>query len=92
MEKGEPMKLIKADEAFRVLSDYYHHRTETQADALREALELVPEAVVRFGDCEYYTAYNECTCPYGDIDQNNYTYVDEDEYCSYGKRRTDETD
>lgn len=40
------MKLIEADEAFRVLSDYYHHRTETQAAALREALDRVPEAVV----------------------------------------------
>lgn len=48
------MKLINADEAFRVLSDYYHHRTETQADALREALGLVPEAVVRCGDCGWY--------------------------------------
>ena len=48
------MKLIEADEAFRVLSAYYHHRTETQADALREALELVPEAVVRCKGCRYY--------------------------------------
>lgn len=48
------MKLIEADEAFRVLSDYYHHRTETQAYALREALELVPEAVVRCKDCRYW--------------------------------------
>ena len=40
------MKLINADEAFRVLSDYYHHGTETQADALREALELVPESTL----------------------------------------------
>ena len=45
------MKLIDADEAFRILSDYYHHRTETQADALREALDRVPEAVVRCKDC-----------------------------------------
>ncbi|MBQ1291031.1 MAG: hypothetical protein IIY28_06750, partial [Lachnospiraceae bacterium] len=48
------MKLIDADEAFRVLSDYYHHRTETQADALREALERVPEAVVRCKDCRHW--------------------------------------
>lgn len=45
------MKLIDADEAFRVLSDYYHHRTEEQHDALREALDRVPEAVVRCKDC-----------------------------------------
>ena len=53
MEKGEPMKLIDADEAFRVLSDYYHHRTETQADALREALDRVPEVVVDKNTTEY---------------------------------------
>lgn len=41
------MKLIDADEAFRVLSDYYHHRTEEQHDALREALDRVPEAGVK---------------------------------------------
>lgn len=40
------MKLIDADEAFRVLSDYYHHRTDEQHDALREALDRVPEVVV----------------------------------------------
>ena len=45
------MKLIDADEAFRVLSDYYHHRTGTQADALREALDRVPEAVVDEKEC-----------------------------------------
>ena len=45
------MKLIEANEAFRVLSDYYHHRTETQADALREALDRVPEAVVDENEC-----------------------------------------
>lgn len=38
------MKLINAEEAFRILSEYYHHRTEAQADALREALGRVPEA------------------------------------------------
>lgn len=40
------MKLISSDEAFRVLSDYYHHRTDVQHDALREALDRVPEVVV----------------------------------------------
>lgn len=52
--KGKGIKmarLINADEAFRILSDYYHHRTETQADALREALDRVPEAVVDENEC-----------------------------------------
>ena len=81
------MKLIKADEAFRVLSAYYHHRTETQADALREALALVPEAVVRCKDCRYYEKNGLWCCRLGFVgafDKNN--------YCSRGERRTDETD
>lgn len=89
------MRLIDADEAFRVLSDYYHHRTETQADALRESLELVPEAVVRCKDCRYLkTGENEreswsicarvIVYPYLDVGPND--------YCSYGERRSDETD
>lgn len=53
------MRLIDADEAFRVLSDYYHHRTETQADALREALDRVQEAVVYCADCKYCNVVTE---------------------------------
>ena len=56
------MKLIEADEAFRVLSDYYHHRTETQADALREALDRVPEVVVNENITEYIV--RETSYPY----------------------------
>ena len=74
------MKLINADEAFRVLSDYYHHRTETQADALREALERVPEAVVRCKDCRYRLPEGYCDL-YLDRMQDN-------DYCSHGERRT----
>ena len=75
------MKLIEADEAFRVLSDYYHHRTETQADALREALERVPEAVVRCKDCDQYD-FEWC---------NAFCFaVDERHYCSYGERVSDD--
>ena len=36
------MKLVDVDEAYKVLTDYYHHRTETQHEALKEALERVP--------------------------------------------------
>lgn len=85
------MKLIEADEAFRILSVYYHHRTETQADALREALELVPEAVVRCRDCIYYNrgelwgrSWNFC-----DYSENCY---EESDYCSRGERRNDDAD
>ena len=36
------MRLIDADEAYKVLSDYYHHRTEIQHEALKEAFSKVP--------------------------------------------------
>ena len=34
-------KLIELDAAYAVLTDYYHHTTDTQHAALREALERV---------------------------------------------------
>ena len=75
-------KLISSAEAFRVLSDYYHHRTETQAYALREALELVPEAVVRCENCRWhYYRGNDIVCG------NSGDVVRVDDYCSYGERR-----
>ena len=80
------MKLIDADEAFRVLSDYYHHRTETQTDALREALGLVPEAVVRCENCRWhYYRENDIVCA------NRGEVMQKDDYCSYGERRSDGT-
>lgn len=36
------MRTIDADEAYKVLTDYYHHRTEIQHKALKEAIERVP--------------------------------------------------
>lgn len=36
------MKLIDADRAYEVLTDYYHHKTYIQHQALIEALEKVP--------------------------------------------------
>lgn len=36
------MRLIDADDAYKVLTDYYRHNTATQHMALREALDSVP--------------------------------------------------
>ena len=36
------MRLIDADKAYKVLTDYYHQRTEIQHKALKEAIERVP--------------------------------------------------
>ena len=81
------MKLISEDDAFMVLSLYYHHRTATQTDALREALELVPEAVVRCENCRWhYYRENDIVCA------NRGEVMQTDDYCSYGERRIDEID
>lgn len=48
---------IEREAAYNALTDYYHHRTDTQHEALREALSRVPAAdvapVVRCKDCKY---------------------------------------
>ena len=36
------MRLVDAEEAYKVLTDYYHHKTEIQHKALKEAIERVP--------------------------------------------------
>lgn len=36
------MRLIDADNAYKVLTDYYNQRTENQHKALKEAIEAVP--------------------------------------------------
>lgn len=38
------MRLIDVEEAYKVLTDYYHHKTEIQHKALKEAIERVPIA------------------------------------------------
>lgn len=89
------MKLIDGDkilEALGAFKDEKHGDPHflNGIETAREIIEGMPEAVVRRRDCIYYTYYNECTCPHWDIDQNNYPYTDESDYCSYGERRTDD--
>lgn len=36
------MRLIDADKAYEVLTEYYHHRTQGQHDALQDAISRVP--------------------------------------------------
>ena len=51
-------KLIDSQTAYAVLTDYYHHTTDTQHAALREALGRVESVdaveVVRCKDCKHY--------------------------------------
>ena len=85
------MRLIDADEAYKVLTDYYHHKTEIQHDALKEAIGRVPSVdvveVVRCKDCrwfEYDGYHTNCKimrfC------------VEAEGYCGTGERREDEID
>lgn len=50
-------RVIDTDAAYAVLTDYYHHTTDTQHAALREALGRVESVdavpVVRCRDCEH---------------------------------------
>lgn len=42
--------LISREKAYEVLTEYYHHTTELQHKALREALDMVPSADIDLSD------------------------------------------
>lgn len=42
--------LISKEKAYKVLTEYYHHKTEMQHKALREALDMVPSADIDLSD------------------------------------------
>jgi len=58
-------KWINTDAAYAVLTDYYHHSTDTQHAALREAFERVESVdavpVVRCKGCKYWDAFPSST-------------------------------
>ena len=96
MEKLK-QRLIDSAEAYGVLSAYYHHRTPVQHQGLCEALNRVPEAVVRCGDCvrayrdEWGFGRHE-GCPFFDLYLYGQEPLEENGYCSYGERKSNETD
>lgn len=85
------MRLIDADEAYKVLTDYYHHKTEIQHKALKEAIGKVPNIdaveVVRCKDCVFFhrygfkLEYTEC--------RRSDCHATEDGYCCWAERRED---
>ena len=87
-------RLIDTDAAYAVLTDYYHHSTDTQHAALREALGRVESVdaveVVRCKDCrfsDWYTAVDgkeRCYCM--EHDSSGHEEMD---FCSYGERDSD---
>ena len=86
------MRLVDIDEVYNVLTDYYHHRTPTQHNALKEALSRVPTMVevIRCKDCQNciidrYTDGNkpDYACKEWDsgVSENGYCYrgIEKDE-------------
>lgn len=87
------MRLIDADVAYKVLAEYYHHRTETQYEALKEALSKVPtvnaEPVVRCKDCKHFIKYENWE--YGHCELITPTIaMDKEWFCPNGERKKDE--
>lgn len=97
------MRLIDADGAYKVLTDYYHHRTEIQHEALKEALSKVPTVdaidvvaknetttdVVRCKDCKHRDPEDH-KCDSGALERAGCIFpVRDDYFCSCGERRED---
>ena len=89
-------KLISMAEAFGVLTEYYHHRADEQHRALWDALNRVPEAVVRCEDCVHCsddyidTGFGAIPCFTCDCFDDGYGVgIKPGHYCSYGERRTE---
>lgn len=77
---------IRREAAIETLSEFYHHKSEIQHIALREALNRVPTAdvveVVRCKDCAEYDPDAE----WCNVWQY---YLQPDFFCACGKRRAD---
>ena len=88
------MRLIDADEAYKVLTDYYHHKTEIQHKALKEAIERVPtvaaEPVVRCKDCkECEERHTANYLPFLYCKLNGHSVL-HNFFCCWAERREDE--
>lgn len=81
---------IRREAAIETLSEFYHHKSEIQHIALREALNRVPTAdvveVVRCKDCRYFhNGYDEKCC----INHKGVVATDENGFCHHAERRAD---
>ena len=78
-------RLVNLDTVARVLADYYHHSTDTQHTALREALGRVETVdavpVVRCKDCARFDKKRGCNLVEG------LNIAKTDSFCSYGERK-----
>ena len=83
-------RMINTDAAYAVLTAYYHHSTDTQYAALREALGRVESVdavpVVRCADCIRYrtdgNVWGRCTVAANPMRKKD--------FCSYGVRKDGE--
>ena len=86
-------RMIDTDAAYAVLTDYYHHSTETQHEALREALGRVETVdavpVVRCKDCIHYQfASNRAFgFPVKQCKWTGFEDIDDYDFCSSGRRK-----
>ena len=81
---------ISREAAIETLSEFYHHKSEIQHIALREALNRVPTAdvveVVRCKDCRYlHNGYDEKCC----INHKGVVATDENGFCHHAERSAD---
>ena len=80
-----------------MLSEYYHHKTPQQAEALLEALQRVPEAVVRCKDCVHCaddyidTGLGLMPCFTCELFEGYGANIEPGHFCSYGEEGTNET-
>lgn len=78
-------RLIDEQTAYDILTDYYHHTTDAQHTALREALGRVETVdavpVVRCKDCARFDKKRGCNLVEG------LNIAKTDSFCSYGERK-----
>lgn len=75
--------LISRKAAYETLTAYYHHRTDIQHEALRDALSRVPDTppeIIRCGECCHYPG-EQTDCPMIGWGRCG------DDYCSKAERR-----
>lgn len=81
-------KLIDEQAAYDVLTDYYHHSTDTQHAALREALGRVESVdavpVVRCKDCKHNPKLEWFGCPMASLSEKQRP---ETAWCWKGERK-----
>ena len=86
-------RVIDTDAAYAVLTDYYHHSTDTQHAALREALVRVETVdavpVVRCRECKHYQFADNRAFgfPVKRCEWTGFEDVDDDDFCSRGERK-----